>query len=202
MYLFFETIRYQNGILENVAYHQDRINRTIKSFAKDSFIWINDLQFEFDFKKNEVYKIRVLYNVEGNYKVEHELYKLKKVNSVSIYPIIKEEYPYKYTNRLWLNQALEKAGTDEIIIVKDGVVKDGNYANLVFFDGNEWHTPKNPLLLGTHRARLINENKIIEKEIKLNDLSDYEKVKFINAMMHWDESPEMAVQHLKINQLG
>jgi len=193
MYPFFETIRYQNGLLENVSYHQTRINRTLKAFEKNTSILINEIPLEFDFKMDEVYKIRILYNIEGNYKVEYELYKLKNVNTVAISPINQEEYSFKYTNRHWLNEALDKAGTDEIIIVKDEIIKDGNYANLVFFNGTEWHTPKNPLLLGTHRARLIDEHKIIEKEIKIMELANYKKVKFINAMMLWDESPEIAI---------
>jgi 4-amino-4-deoxychorismate lyase len=200
MYLFFETIRYQNGILENVPYHQARMNRTLKVFEKNTSIFINEIPLEFDFKMDEVYKIRILYNVEGNYKVEYELYKLKKINTVAISLINQEEYSFKYTNRHWLNEALEKAGTDEIIIVKDEIIKDGNYANLVFYNGTEWHTPKNPLLLGTHRARLIDENKIIQKEIKIMDLANYEKVKFINAMMLWDESPEMAITDIEIKK--
>ena len=200
MYLFFETIRYQNGILENVPYHQARMNRTLKVFEKNTSIFINEIPLEFDFKMDEVYKIRILYNVEGNYKVEYELYKLKKSNTVAISLINQEEYSFKYTNRHWLNEALEKAGTDEIIIVKDEIIKDGNYANLVFYNGTEWHTPKNPLLLGTHRARLIDENKIIQKEIKIMDLANYEKVKFINAMMLWDESPEIAINNVEINK--
>jgi len=200
MYLFFETIRYQNGILENVPYHQARMNRTLKVFEKNTSIFINEIPLEFDFKMDEVYKIRILYNVEGNYKVEYELYKLKKINTVAISLINQEEYSFKYTNRHWLNEALEKAGTNEIIIVKDEIIKDGNYANLVFYNGTEWHTPKNPLLLGTHRARLIDENKIIQKEIKIMDLANYEKVKFINAMMLWDESPEIAINNVEINK--
>jgi 4-amino-4-deoxychorismate lyase len=76
------------------------------------------------------------------------------------------------------------------------MIKDGNYANLVFFNGSEWHTPLYPLLLGTHRARLIDQNKIIEKDITISDLSSYTKLKFINAMMLWEESPEIEIGHL------
>jgi 4-amino-4-deoxychorismate lyase len=76
------------------------------------------------------------------------------------------------------------------------MIKDGNYANLAFFNGSEWHTPLHPLLLGTHRARLIDENKIIEKNITLSDLANYTILKYINAMMLWEESPEIEIGHL------
>jgi 4-amino-4-deoxychorismate lyase len=67
---------------------------------------------------------------------------------------------------------------------------------LAFFNGSEWHTPLHPLLLGTHRARLIEENKIIEKDITLSDLANYTILKYINAMMLWEESPEIEIGHL------
>ena len=193
MYPFFETIRYKNGILENVSYHQARINRTFNILGKIIPIHLDKIQIEVKFKKDIVYKIKCLYNLEGAFHIEKEVYNKKIIQTVSIYQAAQEEYQFKYTNRSWLNDALKKSGTDEIIIVQNNMVKDGNYANLVFFNGSEWHTPLYPLLLGTHRARLIAENKITEKDISLSDLANYTKLKYVNAMMLWEESPEIEI---------
>jgi 4-amino-4-deoxychorismate lyase len=196
MYPFFETIRYVNGILENLSYHQARINRTISTLGGKTAIHLDKIQLVHDFEKDIVYKIKCLYNLEGAYHIEKEIYHKKIIQTVSIHQAALEEYQYKYTNRTWLNDALKNAGTDEIIIVQNNMVKDGNYANLVFFNGTEWHTPLHPLLLGTHRARLIDENKIIEKNITLSDLANYTSLKYINAMMLWEESPEIEIGQL------
>jgi 4-amino-4-deoxychorismate lyase len=196
MYLFFETIRYVNGILENLSYHQARINRTISALGGKTAIHLDKIQLVHDFEKDIVYKIKCIYNLEGAYHIEKEIYHKKIIQTVSIHQAALEEYQYKYTNRTWLNDALKNAGTDEIIIVQNNMVKDGNYANLVFFNGTEWHTPLHPLLLGTHRARLIDENKIIEKNITLSDLANYTSLKYINAMMLWEESPEIEIGQL------
>jgi hypothetical protein len=51
-------------------------------------------------------------------------------------------------------------------------------------------------LLGTHRARLIDENKIIEKNITLSDLANYTSLKYVNAMMLWEESPEIEIREI------
>jgi 4-amino-4-deoxychorismate lyase len=193
MYPFFETIRYKNGILENVSYHQARINRTLSVLGGNTSIQLDKIQLVHDFEKDTVYKIKCLYNLEGAYHIEKAVYHKKIIQTISIHQAAQEEYPFKYTNRTWLNDALKNAGTDEIIIVQNNMVKDGNYANLVFFNGTEWHTPKHPLLLGTHRARLIEENKIIEKIITLSDLANYTTLKYINAMMLWEESPEIEI---------
>jgi 4-amino-4-deoxychorismate lyase len=196
MYPFFETIRYVNGVLENVSYHQARINRTVSALGGETSIQLDKTQLVHDFEKDIVYKIKCLYNLEGAYHIEKAVYHKKIIQTVSIHQAAQEEYQYKYTNRNWLNDALKNAGTDEMIIVQNNMIKDGNYANLVFFNGSEWHTPLHPLLLGTHRARLIDENKIIEKDITLSDLANYTILKYINAMMLWEESPEIEIGHL------
>ena len=196
MYPFFETIRYKNGILENVSYHQTRINRTLRALGGNTSIQLDKIQLVHDFEKDIVYKIKCLYNLEGAFHIEKEIYNKKIINTVSIHQATLEEYQYKYTNRTWLNDALKNAGTDEIVIVQNNMVKDGNYANLVFFNGTEWHTPLHPLLLGTHRARLIDENKIIEKNITLSDIANYTSLKYVNAMMLWEESPEIEIGQL------
>jgi 4-amino-4-deoxychorismate lyase len=196
MYPFFETIRYVNGVLENVSYHQARINRTVSALGGERSIQLDKTQIEGKFEKDIVYKIKCLYNLEGAYHIEKAVYHKKTIQTVSIHQAALEEYQYKYTNRNWLNDALKNAGTDEMIIVQNNMIKDGNYANLAFFNGSEWHTPLHPLLLGTHRARLIEENKIIEKDITLSDLANYTILKYINAMMLWEESPEIEIGHL------
>ena len=196
MYPFFESIRYKNGILENVSYHQARINRTLRALGGNTPIQLDKIHIEGNVEKDIVYKIKCLYNLEGAYHIEKAVYHKKTIQTVSIHQAALEEYQYKYTNRTWLNDALKNAGTDEIIIVQNNMVKDGNYANLVFFNGTEWHTPLHPLLLGTHRARLIDENKIIEKNITLSDLANYTTLKYINAMMLWEESPEIEIRQL------
>lgn len=193
MYPFFETIRYKNGILENISYHQARINRTVSALGRNTSIQLDKIQIEGKFEKDILYKIKCLYNLEGAFHIEKEFYNKKIIQTVSIHQAAQEEYQFKYTNRSWLNDALKKSGTDEIIIIQNNIVKDGNYANLIFFDGNEWHTPIHPLLLGTHRARLIEENKITEKVITLSDLANYTTLKYINAMMLWEESPEIEI---------
>ena len=166
------------------------------SFCYSQNTSTNNLLSNGDFEKDIVYKIKCLYNLEGAYHIEKAVYHKKTIQTVSIHQAAQEEYQYKYTNRNWLNDALKNAGTDEMIIVQNNMIKDGNYANLVFFNGSEWHTPLHPLLLGTHRARLIDENKIIEKNITLSDLANYTTLKYINAMMLWEESPEIEIGHL------
>lgn len=72
---------------------------------------------------------------------------------------------------------------EELIIVKNGIITDTSYANLVFYNGKEWHTPSRPLLQGTKRQKLIDEGKIKEREIRVHDLKKFTKCSLINAML-------------------
>ena len=102
-------------------------------------------------------------------------------------------YDFKFEDRGWITSLLNTAGTDEIIMCADGVVKDASYANILFFDGANWYTPEDPLLDGTRRAQLLIEGKIQLMDIRLSDLKKFDQVKFINALMSWEESPTFQV---------
>ena len=75
MYPFFETIRYKNGMLENVSYHQARINRTLHALGGNTPIDLDKIQIEGGFEKDIVYKIKCLYNLEGAFHIEKEIYR-------------------------------------------------------------------------------------------------------------------------------
>jgi len=65
-------------------------------------------------------------------------------------------------------------------------VTDTSIANIAFYDNGMWKTPKNPLLKGTTRARLIDEGKLIEADIRVNELRNFSKVALLNAMIDFD----------------
>lgn len=96
----------------------------------------------------------------------------------------KVDYPYKYANRDCLNSLLDSADTyDEILIEKEGYLTDTSIANIAFYDGKQWVTPKNPLLKGTMRQKLIDEGFLRTKQIRADEISDYTQVALMNAML-------------------
>ena len=76
MYPFFETIRYKNGILENLSYHQIRINRTLRALGGNTPIQLDEIHIEGDVEKDIVYKIKCLYNLEGAFHIEKDIYNI------------------------------------------------------------------------------------------------------------------------------
>jgi 4-amino-4-deoxychorismate lyase len=193
MYLLFETIRIKNGIAENLSLHQQRVNRTfIELGAMGSVINLNELIYkhpDLPLQKNGILKCKVQYDLNGNSYIKFEPYQIRKIRTISLQEIGQNDYHYKYTNRNWLQDLLTKAGTDEIILTKNGYITDASYANLAFYNGDQWITPLVPLLKGTRRAQLIEEGILSTATIHKNQLSMFKYVKIINAMMLWDESP-------------
>lgn len=194
MYPFFETIRYYQGIAENLLYHQQRVDRTfalhhVATKMQLSQLELHQIAIEQNLKFEQIYKCRVSYNLEGKYVIIFEPYTIRNIQSYEFFDMGENSYDCKFTNRTWINDAKASVGADEIIFTKNGFLKDASYANIVLFDGQNWVTPKNPLLLGTSRASLLNENVIIETEISIDQIKNFQLIKFINAMMLWDESP-------------
>lgn len=197
MYPLFETIRYKDGILENLSLHQYRVDDTLRKLGASNSIILSDHIFIHADKPpidNRVYKCRFQYDFIGNAKVEFESYTIRNIHTFSIHDIGNNEYQFKYSDRNWINEILVNAGTDEVIFTKKGLLKDASYANLVFFNGRKWVTPAQPLLIGTRRTALLKAGIIIEEPIHLKDLTNFVEFKLINAMMQWEESPTFRLE--------
>ena len=192
MYPFFETIRYINGTAENLHFHQDRVNNTLLQSGANKPVALQQVIDACEHKPtcvDIVYKCRVKYDLTGRYDIGFELYTIKQIKSLSIVDIGNQSYTYKYSNRDWLNQLLKATGTDEVLLMQNGLVKDATYANLAFYNGLKWITPKEPLLYGTRRAQLIQNGIITEEIVTVEGLHRFTLVKPVNAMLTWEEAP-------------
>jgi len=133
------------------------------------------------------YKIRVVYAREVE-QVTWEIYYPKKIDFLKIVRENQVEYSYKYLNRSIFDMLLRQKGScDDILILKNNRVTDCSFANLAFYDGFHWYTPKEPLLKGTCRERLIETGKIKELDIEEKDLKEFKECALINAMLDLGE---------------
>lgn len=190
--MLLETIKVQNNTLLNIEYHNNRFNRSRfdlfgiqDQILLEQFIEIpNDLD-------NAVYKCRVIYS-EEIHKIEFESYIPGIITSLKLVECNDIDYKHKYFDRTIINELYKlKGNCDDILIIKNGLVTDTSYANIIFWDGKNWITPSTPLLAGTQRNRLIEEKQIIGKEIKAIDIQYFEKARIINAMIDLKESNDI-----------
>jgi len=183
MYPLFESLCVQNGIILNSKWHEKRFQRAyLKYFGKSAYFnLLDEISIPKKFKTGNV-KLRILYGEKGR-ETQFEIYKLQKINTVKLVQVSSLNYPLKLRQREKLNTLFEQRGScDDVIIVRDGQITDSSYANLIFFDGDKWITPKKPLLEGTCRARLLANGKIKMANLGVKELKHFKGLKLINAM--------------------
>lgn len=197
MFQFIESICCVNKELRNLEYHQARFDRTRSDNFNDStpILLQEIIQFPSDLT-DEKYKVRIVYDREIQ-SIEFQPYQIKPISTIKLFTIEnKIEYTYKYLDRWFFDEYLKEAQTDDLVLVKSNYITDCIYSNIIFFDGENWFTPRSILLKGTMRESLLNDGKIKEKNIKVSDLVNYQSFKRINAMMNFDESQEISILQL------
>jgi 4-amino-4-deoxychorismate lyase len=123
--------------------------------------------------------------------VPYRLPSIKTLNPVWTDDI---DYSCKWTDRTRLQALAEQKGeAGDVLIVKNGLVTDTSFANLVFFDGNSWLTPETPLLKGTQRAFLLDQGLIEEQRITYEDLDRFEEIRIINAMIRLEDQLSVVI---------
>ena len=188
MFLLLETIKIFNGQPIHLGWHQKRFeNSYFKLFKHYPKLKLNQVINVPNEYRTGTIKLRFVYNrdsfsMEYSYYIKKELKSLKLIYDDNIY------YKLKYLDRSCLNNLLkQKANCDDILIIKNKLITESSYTNIVFFDGQNWVTPSNPLLKGTARERLLSKKIISEKDIKTKDLKLFQGFKLINAMMDFKE---------------
>lgn len=178
---FIESIRVENRVLQNLKLHQQRVNETSKIFSFNKTLDLSSITLS-KVNDDDIYKFRVLYS--GNdYSVEISRYKPREIKSLKLVYDNDIIYDHKFENRDALNDLFEKRGdSSDILIVKNGFITDSSYSNIVLFDGEDYLTPSTFLLNGTMRQRLLDEKRIKEREIKVEDLKNYKRIFLINAL--------------------
>lgn len=126
-------------------------------------------------------------------KVQLLPYRIKHVSSLKIIEAGDLSYEVKWLERSQLEKCYQKKGDcDDIILLKNGLVTDAYYANLLFLQKGKWFTPKSPLLHGVQRQILLETKKIKAIDIPAKDIKKFTKVKLINAMLDLQSGPEVS----------
>lgn len=190
---YIETILSEHGVIQNLRFHQARLDKTLAGLAGSTGIDLETVLNKITIAKAAKNKIRLLYDAKGVLEITQQEYRQKEINSVRLVDIGEKEYTYKHADRSWIYQLVEEAGTDEIIMVKNGCITDSSIANLAFYNGRNWYTPATPLLEGTRRASLLELQRIQPISIPVSSLQKFSHFKCFNAMIGWEESLEMDI---------
>ena len=192
-----ETIKLSDGRFCNLEYHNSRFNHARWNyFGKKETVNLEDYLVIPHDKIRGKFKCRITYSPDiENIEFLHHI--IRPVHTLKLIQDDEVNYRFKFKDRKRLADLFEKRGTcDDILIVSKGCITDSYTANAIFFDGKNWWTPDTPLLEGTQRARLLAENKILERRILISNLSEFKKVGLINAMQDLQEMPVIEISSL------
>jgi len=192
--LLFETIKIESGQVKNIKWHNQRFNKArFELFGEKEQL---DLQTYITPPSRGVHRCRIVYD--------------KNIQSINYFPYATKlfktftvvnsnlNYAYKYNDRSDLEELLKsplsKKIYDEIIIEKNGLLTDTSIANIAFYNGKYWFTPKVPLLEGTTRARLLEEGFLKLKNIKKENIKNYSHFALMNAMIGFQIQKSVSIR--------
>ena len=175
---YFETIKCYDYEVFNLEYHIKRIADTIgMNINLEEYIYpIND----------KLLKCNVIYDISGILDIQYQEYIKKEIFSFAIIYDDDIIYNKKSIHRECLDKYKKELNSDEIIVVKNGLITDTSIANIAIYYDNNWITPTIPLLNGTTRNRYINNNLLITKDISVKMLKQTNKIALLNAMIDFD----------------
>jgi 4-amino-4-deoxychorismate lyase len=196
MSLLIETIKLVDGSFRNLFHHEQRMIRSLETLCGvEEDIILDEFLKELDAPQQGIFKCRIVYDDQIK-EVEFIPYQPRMVQTLKIIENDRINYEFKYADRKQIEKLFEgRNGCDDILIIKKGEVTDASYANIVFKRDDEWVTPWSPLLKGTMRQKLIDENIIIPEKILLEDIPTFQSFKLINAMLEFD-APEIDVSNI------
>jgi 4-amino-4-deoxychorismate lyase len=183
--MFIESIRILRNKPQLIAYHNARLNHTIRNhYHNVKKIDLKKVINTSLLEDNSEYKCRVLYN-ESIIAIEYQPYIRKSIKTLKIVHsqnVI--NYPYKKVDRPELDVLFSQRGiADEIIIVNpEGFITDAYYYNIIVEKNGVFFTPNSNLLNGVMRSHLLSKGKIHLKKIHIDRLKEYEKIYLVNAL--------------------
>lgn len=198
MFPLFETFKIISGKINNLEYHQERIEYSIKLFygKSNNNIVLKKLQLPL-YDNSEILRCRFNYSYE-RYELNLSPYIKRNIDSLKIIFDDQIMYCLKYSDRNRLNELFDLRGNcDDILICKKGLITDTSIANVVLYDGVRFVTPRNPVLKGTYRKYLLDKGVIFEKDISIDELTKYEYLILINALREFDLNDKIYIKDIK-----
>ncbi|RKD88458.1 aminotransferase class IV family protein [Mangrovibacterium diazotrophicum] len=192
-----ETIKLENGRLFDLEYHNRRMNAARRElFGTLPPVDLADIIQVPEECCDGLYRCRIVYSNQIE-SIEFIPQKERTFSSLKLVVCDHLDYHLKYANRSLLNELYAQRGeADEIIIVRNNEITDCSIGNLLFYDGESWVTPADPLLQGTQRQKLLETGHIQEEFIVVQDLKNYSKVAIINTFFDLKNMPIIEIENI------
>ena len=185
---YLESIKLENAKFSLLEFHQNRVDKTFRQHYPHARAWqLAEILSEKQLPESGLFKLRFVYDSK-DYRIEIHPYQAKAIHSFQLVQDDQIDYTYKKEDRTNLKLLFQQKGTaDDIIIVKNGLLTDSYYANIALLRAGQWYTPATPLLAGVKRNFLLQQGKLKAIDIITQDLTTYEKIAILNAMIDLED---------------
>jgi len=136
MFPLFESIKIENGVPRNLPWHQERIAVSFRKYFNSGTApeLKKIIRVPGAYEKGTV-KCRFLYDNQS-WSLEFSAYSPVKIETLQLTEADSLDYSLKYSDRSAIDQlVMRKGNCDDILMVKNGMICDTSFANVVFFDG-------------------------------------------------------------------
>jgi 4-amino-4-deoxychorismate lyase len=200
IYPFLESIRLYDGEVDLLALHQARVDKTRRLiYGEKNRLSITELLASLDLPGRGLYKIRMVYGRKAG-RVDILPYEIAEINQLVLMETTRA-YGLKRVERGWLDEPVKQLEDKSFpLFHSSGRIRDTNYCNVAFWNGSAWHTPLYPLLNGVRREHLLKAKVISPKDLFIDDLEDYQIARIFNAMIHFEEAPEIHIRDIRREQ--
>ncbi len=181
--LVLESICVLDGAPQLLDYHQRRVDRSLLS---GHLLDLTAALAELSLPPTGKHKLRLIYDRQGHVKqLEHELYAMRQLRALRLRELdCPFDYAIKWLDRRALDAYAEGLSSDEdVLLLREGFLVEGRYANLALLREGVWYTPQDCLLEGVQRAFLLDTGLLNRKRITIQQLGDYDSIALINAML-------------------
>ncbi|UOQ48196.1 aminodeoxychorismate synthase component I [Gracilibacillus caseinilyticus] len=192
-----ESLLLENGEFPLLEEHMSRLANSAQYFGfsfSENNVRTKLLALAAEYQ-SDTYKVRLLYHRNGEIKINSQVIATVQQPVSAIiapFPVNKDEiYLYHKTTRRTTYDSISEHqpanAFTSLLWNKDRYVTEFTIGNVVIEKNGEFFTPpvSDGLLPGTFRQRLLQENRIKEKSILVDDLGDYDQVWFINSVRGW-----------------
>lgn len=193
--MFLETICIMDGEVQNIDAHKKRMQETASYYRFDAPELPDIEALLTDGLRESKIKCRVCFHNDIT-SITYEKYIPKNIQSLKLINMF-PDYAYKFSDRKVMDDLLKlRDGCDEILIIRNGLVTDTSYSNVVFSKDGKYFTPNFPLLNGTKRQKLIKDRIIKEIEIGVESIKEYDHVWLINALLDIEDNVSLPVNQI------
>lgn len=176
---FLETLLAREGTLPYLSWHQARLEWTLREHGARGIFQLSALLSP---PVTGTWRCRVVYDEHG-VEVEYLPYRFRPVTYLQALEDNTVHYRFKTTRRDSLEALYAKRDdADDVLIVQHGLLTDTTIANVACLIGGKWLTPRQPLLEGTARARLLHDGFLREADITLEAAIGADRVAVMNAL--------------------